>query len=97
MIRSGIKCAAGVAAVPSASLSTTTKRYFSSTLSSASRDHKVVVIGGGSAGLAISHQLLRSGRFTQDDIAVVDPAAWHHYQPGWTLVGGGLRNKEELR
>ncbi|OOF91789.1 hypothetical protein ASPCADRAFT_210762 [Aspergillus carbonarius ITEM 5010] len=61
------------------------------------QNHKVVVIGGGSAGLAISHQLLRSGRFTPQDIAVVDPAAWHHYQPGWTLVGGGLKTKEELR
>ncbi|KAE8415014.1 hypothetical protein BDV36DRAFT_229221 [Aspergillus pseudocaelatus] len=66
-------------------------------VSSASRNHKVVVIGGGTAGLSISHQLLNSGKFTQDDIAVVDPAAWHHYQPGWTLVGGGLKTKEELR
>jgi sulfide:quinone oxidoreductase len=56
-----------------------------------------VVIGGGTAGLSISHQLLQSGKFTQDDIAVVDPAAWHHYQPGWTLVGGGLKTKQELR
>lgn len=47
--------------------------------------------------MAISHQLLRSGRFSQDDIAIVDPAQWHHYQPGWTLVGGGLKTKEELR
>lgn len=62
-----------------------------------SRDHKVVVVGGGSAGLSISHQLLRSGRFVQDDIAIVDPAKWHYYQPGWTLVGGGLKTKEELR
>jgi sulfide:quinone oxidoreductase len=62
-----------------------------------SRGHKVVVIGGGSAGLAISHQLLHSGKFSQDDIAVVDPAEWHHYQPGWTLVAGGLKTKEELR
>lgn len=61
------------------------------------RSHKVVVVGGGSAGLSISHQLLRSGEFTQDDIAIIDPAAWHHYQPGWTLVGGGLKTKEELR
>ncbi|KAH7010172.1 hypothetical protein EDB80DRAFT_714578 [Ilyonectria destructans] len=61
------------------------------------RNHKVVVIGGGTAGLAISHQLLRSGKFTQDDIAVVDPAEWHHYQPGWTLVGGGLKTKQELQ
>lgn len=47
--------------------------------------------------MAISHQLLRSGKFAQDDISIVDPAKWHHYQPGWTLVGGGLKNKEELR
>lgn len=62
-----------------------------------SRSHKVVVVGGGSAGLAISHQLLNTGKFSQDDIAVVDPATWHHYQPGWTLVGGGLKNKEDLK
>lgn len=68
----------------------------SPTLSSA-RSHKVVVIGGGSAGIALSHQLLRKGPFTQDDIAIVDPATWHHYQPGWTLVGGGLKKKENLR
>lgn len=61
------------------------------------RSHKVVVIGGGSAGLSISHQLLRTGEFARNDIAIIDPAAWHHYQPGWTLVGGGLKTKEELR
>ncbi|KAG9815891.1 sulfide,quinone oxidoreductase/flavo-binding protein, partial [Aureobasidium melanogenum] len=71
-------------------------RTFAS-VSSATRNHKVVVVGGGSAGLAISHQLLRTGKFTQDDIAIVDPAAYHDYQPGWTLVGGGLKTKEELR
>lgn len=61
------------------------------------RAHKVVVVGGGSAGMAISHQLLQSGKFAQDEIAIVDPSEWHHYQPGWTLVGGGLKTKEELR
>ena len=47
--------------------------------------------------MAIGHQLMRSGRFSQDDIAIVDPAEWHHYQPGWTLVGGGVKRKEDLR
>ncbi|KAL8302870.1 hypothetical protein RB597_005445 [Gaeumannomyces tritici] len=63
----------------------------------AARAHKVVVVGGGTAGMCASHQLLLSGRFAQDDIAIVDPADFHHYQPGWTLVGGGLKTREELR
>lgn len=64
---------------------------------STAHNHRVVVVGGGTAGLAISHQLLRSGRFAKGDIALVDPASWHHYQPGWTLVGGGIKTKEELQ
>src|SRR5512142_2550542 len=68
-----------------------------SSVSPGSRAHRVVVVGGGTAGLSISHQLLRSGKFVKDDIAVVDPAAWHNYQPGWTLVGAGLKTKEQLR
>ncbi|OAG07256.1 sulfide-quinone oxidoreductase-like protein [Paraphaeosphaeria sporulosa] len=63
----------------------------------ATRSHKIVVVGGGSSGIALSHQFLRKGNFAQDDIAIIDPATWHHYQPGWTLVGGGLKKKEELR
>lgn len=76
----------------------TTKRLASTSPSApSSRSHKIVVIGGGSAGLSISHQLLRSGHFTAQDIAIVDPATWHHYQPGWTLVGGGVKEKNSLR
>jgi NADPH-dependent 2,4-dienoyl-CoA reductase/sulfur reductase-like enzyme len=68
-----------------------------SSVISTTKNHKVVVVGGGSAGLAISHQLLRTGNFAPNEIAIIDPAAWHDYQPGWTLVGGGLKNKGDLR
>lgn len=68
-----------------------------SPVTSVQRSHKVVVIGGGSAGISVSHQLLRKSGYSKDDIAIVDPATWHHYQPGWTLVGGGLAKKEDLR
>ncbi|KAL3489981.1 hypothetical protein BJX62DRAFT_208034 [Aspergillus germanicus] len=92
MVRSKVASAARAALATSRGYATA-----ASPVSAASRSHKVVVIGGGTAGLAISHQLLRSGRFVQDDIAIVDPALWHNYQPGWTLVGGGLKTREELR
>lgn len=48
--------------------------------------HKIVVVGGGSAGLTVAARLRRQG---QTDVAVIDPASTHYYQPLWTLVGGG--------
>jgi len=67
--------------------------------SAVSRDaaHKVVVVGAGSAGLSAAHKLLLQGNFKQDDIAIVDPERYHNYQPGWTLVGGGLGSREDYR
>ncbi len=64
--------------------------------------YRIVVVGGGAAGQAVSHQLARSGVFSQEagakpEILVIDPAEFHDYQPGWTLVGAGLTTKEEGR
>ncbi|KAI2475162.1 Sulfide quinone reductase [Pyrenophora tritici-repentis] len=75
---------------------TTASRHLATVLPAitTTKSHKVVVVGSGSAGIAVSHQLLRKGIFSKNDIAIVDPATWHHYQPGWTLVGGGLKSKE---
>ncbi|KAF2278362.1 FAD/NAD(P)-binding domain-containing protein [Westerdykella ornata] len=76
----------------------TTRNYATVSPAQASgRMHRVVLVGGGTAGLSVSHQLLRSGKFAKDDIAIIDPATWHHYQPGWTLAAGGLRNKDEFK
>ena len=50
--------------------------------------HDVVIVGAGAAGIAVASSLL--GRDASLDIAIVDPADIHYYQPGWTLVGGGV-------
>jgi sulfide:quinone oxidoreductase len=49
-------------------------------------------VGGGSAGISVAARLRRSGR---SDVAVIDPATTHYYQPLWTLVGGGRAPVEE--
>lgn len=54
--------------------------------------HKIVIVGGGSAGISVAARLRRSG---ETDVAVVDPAMTHYYQPLWTLVGGGCAPVEE--
>lgn len=50
--------------------------------------YDVVVVGGGAAGVAVAASLLARDRSL--DVAIVDPADVHYYQPGWTLVGAGV-------
>jgi sulfide:quinone oxidoreductase len=48
--------------------------------------HRVVVIGGGTAGISVAARLRREGV----DVGVIEPSATHDYQPFWTLVGAGI-------
>ncbi len=48
--------------------------------------HRVLVVGGGTAGVTVVARLRRGG---VEDVTVLDPAVTHYYQPLWTLVGGG--------
>lgn len=50
--------------------------------------HQIVIVGGGAAGLAAAASLLKRKRDL--DIAVIEPKEEHCYQPGWTMVGGGV-------
>lgn len=52
----------------------------------------IVIIGGGAAGIAVASSL--KSRRPGLDIAVIDPADIHYYQPGWTMVGGGIFDAE---
>jgi len=53
--------------------------------------HRIVIIGGGTAGIITASLLQRAG---QTDIAVIEPSSRHFYQPIWTLVGAGVVPKE---
>ncbi|MDB5597353.1 MAG: hcaD [Hyphomicrobiales bacterium] len=50
--------------------------------------HDIVIVGGGAAGIAVASSLL--SRKHDLDIAIIDPADIHYYQPGWTMVGAGV-------
>lgn len=50
--------------------------------------HQIVIVGGGAAGIAVASSLLK--RRSDLDIAIIEPKDQHHYQPGWTMVGGGI-------
>ena len=57
--------------------------------------HQVVIVGGGSGGIATASSML--GRDPSLDIAIVEPTEVHYYQPGWTMVGAGVFEAKATR
>lgn len=56
------------------------------------KTHTVVIVGGGAAGISVAASIHKRDRNL--DIAIIEPAGKHHYQPGWTMVGGGVFRPE---
>lgn len=52
------------------------------------KHHQIIIVGGGNAGISVAAQLFRKNNSL--DIAIIDPAEKHYYQPAWTLVGAGV-------
>ncbi len=59
----------------------------------AARHKKILIIGGGTAGITTAAHLIRAGAGA-NQIAIIEPSTRHFYQPIWTLVGGGVVRKE---
>ncbi len=55
--------------------------------------YDVVIVGGGASGIAVAASL--KARKPGLEIAIIDPADAHYYQPGWTMVGGGIFDADE--
>src|ERR1700738_705681 len=58
--------------------------------------HKVLIVGGGTAGITVAASLKRHGP-GGIDIAVVEPSDTHYYQPAFTLVGAGVYDLARTR
>ncbi len=56
---------------------------------------RIVVAGGGAAGLTVAARLTR--RLSGAEIVLVEPRKEHFYQPGFTLVGAGLKPASYVR
>jgi len=57
-------------------------------------DHfDVLIVGGGAAGISVASSLM--ARTQSLSIGIIDPAEVHYYQPGWTMVGGGIFRQED--
>lgn len=51
-------------------------------------NQKIVIVGGGTAGVGVAAMLRKSG---MKNVTVIDPSDRHYYQPLWTLVGAGIK------
>lgn len=79
--------------VRKANLATEAKGNFHEVKSSDNKKFECLIIGGGSAGIAVSATLAKDPNLKS--IAVIDPSPVHSYQPLWTFVGAGIKSLEE--
>jgi sulfide:quinone oxidoreductase len=55
---------------------------------SSARHFSVVIVGAGAGGISTASSLLK--RKPDLQVALIDKAQKHYYQPGWTMVGAGV-------
>lgn len=55
---------------------------------------KIVIVGGGAAGISMASRLKR--KLSNPDITIVDPSDRQFYQPGFTLIASGVYSADEV-
>jgi len=55
---------------------------------------KIVIVGGGDAGITIASRI--NNLLENPDITIIDPNMTHYYQPGQTLVAGGVWKLDDI-
>jgi len=66
------------------------KHFSTSGIYQANKSYKLVVVGGGAGGCSTASKF--AGKLGKGQVAVIEPNDMHYYQPGWTLVGGGIKS-----
>ena len=61
---------------------------------SSSAKGKVVIVGGGAAGLSIAARLMRI--LDEPDVTLIDPSDRQYFQPGFTMIAGGIFQPDEV-
>jgi sulfide:quinone oxidoreductase len=60
----------------------------------ATKQTRILIVGGGTAGITVAARLRRAG---QAGVTVLEPSETHWYQPLWSLVGGGIVDIDRTR
>ncbi len=55
---------------------------------------KIVIVGGGAAGITMSAYL--TDKLLNPDITIIEPNETHHYQPGYTMIAGGVFDADDV-
>ena len=55
---------------------------------------KIVIVGGGAAGITMAAYLV--DKLRNPNITIIEPNEIHHYQPGYTMIAGGVFTPDEI-
>jgi sulfide:quinone oxidoreductase len=55
---------------------------------------RIVIVGGGTAGITVAARLCRA--INHPNVTIIEPSEQHVYQPGQTLIGGGVFTREQI-